>query len=173
MEIGSKVIRLLFVVRTVLAFGLLSIAISSMAPQSRGTSVATFSSTNTAINDAFASVYSADQNGGDVSELVQRLNEAVMLAQRAEAENSTDSVAAAADLENATQIAENVSQQAASVSASGVHAHEARLYESAGIIISSIIASSIIYREWDPVHRRVWLFARRKHVVTRTDEKSD
>lgn len=165
-------IRLPFLTRTLVAFGIL-ILVFSMAPQSRGTSVATFSSTNTAINNAFVSVYGADQNGGDVSVLVQQLNEAVILLQRAQAENSTDATAAAADLENATQIAETVSQQAASASAAGIHARETYLYESTGIIISSIIASSVIYWGWDPIYRRVWLLAHRKYVVTRTDEKSD
>src|SRR5207244_12640928 len=71
-----------FVKRSILVSAFLLLIIFSTPAPSQGTEV-TVSSTNASINNAFASVYQAERNGGDVSALVQQLHAALPLAQKA------------------------------------------------------------------------------------------
>ncbi len=155
---------LIFVPRALIVSAFLLLVISSMPAQSKGAQ-ATFSSTKASINDAFSSIQDAERNGGDVSTLIQQLNAAILLVQEAQAENSTNPSQAMAALENATQIAQTVSQQSASVSAEGSDSRRVQLYESIGIIIATVAGSTVAYTQWDPVYRRLWLLVYRKHVV--------
>ena len=122
------------------------------------------------MNSAFSSVYYAEQNGGDVSTLVERLNTAAFLIQRAKAENATNPSAAATDLSNATTIAQMVSVDSASVSSSGSTARQLRLYESLGTIVGTLALAALAYLKGDRVYRRLWLFVYKDHMVKRTDE---
>jgi hypothetical protein len=152
--------------RSILVSAFLLLVISSIQGQSQGLGV-TVSSTDASINNAFSSVYQAERNGGNVSSLVQELNAAILLVEKAEAENSTQ---ANIDLNNATQIAQKVSQESASVSAAGSASRQAQWYESIGIIVASVIGSTLAYTHWDPIYRRLWLLIYRKYVVTRKHE---
>lgn len=122
------------------------------------------------VNSAFSSVYYAEQNGGDVSALVEKLNTAVSLIQRAVAENATDPNAATADLSNATALAQMVSLNSASVSANGSMARHLRLYESLGTVIATLGIGALAYLRGDRVYRRLWLYVHRNHVVKKSDE---
>jgi len=125
---------------------------------------------NSSVNSAFSSVYYAEQNGGDVSALVEKLNIAVSLIQKAVAENATDPDAATADLSNATTIAEMVSLNSTSVSASGSMARQLRLGESFGIVFATLAIAALAYLRGDLVYRRLWLYVYRNHVVKKSDE---
>lgn len=122
------------------------------------------------MNNAFSSVYYAEQSGGDVSTLVERLNTAAFLIQRAKAENATNPSAAATDLSNAIAIAQMVSLDSASVSSSGSTARQLRLYESLGTIVGTLTLAVLVYLKGDRVYRRLWLFVYKDHLVKRTDE---
>ncbi len=122
------------------------------------------------INSAFSSVFNAEQNGGDVSALVEKLNIAVSLIQRAVAENATDPNAATADLSNATTIAQMVSVNSNSVSTSGSMAHQLHLYESLGTVAATLGIAGLAYLMGDRVYRRLWLRVYRNHVVKKSDE---
>jgi hypothetical protein len=125
---------------------------------------------NNSVNSAFSSVYNAEQNGGDVSALVEKLNIAVSLIQRAVAENATDPNAATADLSNATTIAQMVSLNSTSVSTSGSTAHQLHLYESLGTVAATLGIAAFAYLRGDRVYRRLWLYIYRNHVVKKNDE---
>src|SRR5256712_12081426 len=125
---------------------------------------------NNSVNSAFSSVYNAEQNGGDVSALVEKLNIAVSLIQRAVAENATDPNAATADLSNATTIAQMVSLNSTSVSTSGSMARQLRLYESLGTVTASLAIAALAYLKEDRVYRRLWFYIYRNHVVRKNDE---
>ena len=125
---------------------------------------------NNSVNSAFSSVYNAEQNGGDVSALVEKLNIAVSLIQRAVAENATDPNAATADLSNATTIAQMVSLNSTSVSTSGSMAHQLHLYESLGTVAATLGIAALAYLRGDRVYRRLWLYVYRNHVVKKNDE---
>jgi hypothetical protein len=125
---------------------------------------------NNSVNSAFSSVYNAEQKGGDVSALVEKLNIAVSLIQRAVAENATDPNAATADLSNATTIAQMVSLNSTSVSTSGSTAHQLHLYESLGTVAATLGIAAFAYLRGDRVYRRLWLYIYRNHVVKKNDE---
>jgi len=122
------------------------------------------------VNSAFSLVYYAEQNGGDVSALVAKLNAAIFLIQKAEAENATDPDAAIADLSNATTIAQMVSQNSSSVSTNGLMARQLSLYESLGTVAAALGLAALAYLKGDRVYRRLWLYVYRNHVVKKNDE---
>jgi hypothetical protein len=125
---------------------------------------------NNSVNSAFSSVYYAEQNGGDVSALVEKLNTAVLLIQKAVAENATDPNAATADLSNATTIAQMVSLNSTSVSTAGSMARQLRLFESLGTVGITLGLAALAYLKGDRVYRRLWLYVYRNHVVKKKDE---
>ena len=129
-----------------------------------------FTDSNNAVSNAFSSIYYAEQNGGDVSSLVERLNSAISLIQTAKAENATNPSAATNDLSNSTNIAQNVSLSASSVSSSGLAARHLRLYESIGTATATIALATLTYLKGDLVYRRLWLYVYRNHVVKKSDE---
>ena len=149
---------------------LILLLFSTIATSSREVNPGPFSVGNDSVNNAFSSIHYAAQNGGDVSSLVERLNAAILLIQKAGAENATDPSAAAADLSKATSIAQMVSLTSASVSSSGSMAREFRLYESLGTIVATLGAATLVYLRGDRVYRRLWLFVYKDHLVKKTDE---
>jgi predicted PurR-regulated permease PerM len=144
--------------------------ISNAPIRSHETAGGQLATANNSVNSAFSSVYNAEQNGGDVSALVEKLNLAVSLIQRAVAENATDPNAATADLSNATTIAQMVSLNSTSVSTSGSTAHQLHLYESLGTVAATLGIAAFAYLRGDRVYRRLWLYIYRNHVVKKNDE---
>ena len=129
-----------------------------------------FATANNSVNDAFSSVYYAEQNGGDVSALVEKLNTAVSLIQKATAENATDPNSATADLSNATTIAQMVSLNSTLVSTSGSMARQLRLYGALGTVAATLGIATLTYLRGDRAYRRLWLYVYRNHVVENNDE---
>jgi len=122
------------------------------------------------VNRAFSAVYYAEQNGGDVSALVEKLNVAMSLIQKAVAENATDPSAATTDLSNATTIAQTVSLNSTFVSASGSMARQLRLAQSLDTVITTLAIAALAYLRGDRVYRRLWLYVYRNHVVKKSNE---
>jgi hypothetical protein len=139
-------------------------------PGSHASTGQPFTDSNNAVNNGFSSIYYAEQNGGDVSALVAKLNTAISLIQTAKAENTTNPSAATNDLSNATNIAQNVSLTASSVSSSGLAARNLHLYESTGTAATTIAVAALTYLKGDLVYRRLWLYVYRNHVVKKNDE---
>jgi len=125
---------------------------------------------NNSVNTAFSSIYRAEQNGGDISALVEKLNTAIFLIEKTEAENATDPNAAIADLSNATTTAQMVSLNSTSVSTNGSSARQIRLYESLGAVAATLGMAALTYLQGDRVYRRLWLYVYRNHVVKKNDE---
>ena len=128
-----------------------------------------FTSANSAINSAFVATYNAQKNGGNVTVLINELNNAVTLVDKAQAVNSTNPSQALLDLLNATQIANLVSSQSTSVSRAGASALQIRNSESIGSAIAIVIVAALIYIYGGRIYRRAWLFAYRNHVVKPTN----
>ncbi len=122
------------------------------------------------VNNAFSSVYYAEQNGGDVTALVEKLNTAVSLIQKATAENATDPNSATGDLSNATTIAQMVSLNSTLVSTSGSMARQLRLYGALGTVAATLGIATLVYLRGDRVYRRLWRYFYRNHVVKKSDE---
>jgi hypothetical protein len=129
-----------------------------------------FAPANNSVNSAFSSVYYAEQNSGDVSALVEKLNAAISLIQKADAENATNPNAAHSDLSNATSIAQMVSLTSATVSSSGAIARQVRLFESLGAVAATFGIAALTYLKGDRVYRRLWLYVYRNHMVKKNDE---
>ena len=156
--------------RWIIAITLLVLVISTMPIRSHEATGGQFATANNSVNGAFSSVYRAEQNGGDVSALVEKLNTAVSLIQKAVAENATDPNAAIADLSNATTIAQMVSLNSTSVSTSGSMARQLRFYGSLGTVVATLGIVALAYLKGDRVYRRLWLYVYRNHVVRKNDE---
>jgi len=156
--------------RWIITITLILLVISTTPIRSHEAAGGQFATANNSVNDAFSSVYYAEQNGGDVSALVEKLNTAVSLVQRALAENATDPNSATADLSNATAIAQMVSLNSTSVSTSGSMARQLRLYESLGTVTASLGIAALAYLKGDRVYRRLWFYIYRNHVVRKNDE---
>ena len=125
---------------------------------------------NNSVNSAFSSVYNAEQNGGDVTTLVEKLNTAVALIQKATAENATDPNSATTDLSNATTIAQMVSLNSTLVSTSGSMARQLRLYGALSTVVATLGVAVLVYLRGDRAYRRLWLYVYRNHVVKKNDE---
>jgi hypothetical protein len=124
-----------------------------------------FAGTNSAISDAFVATYNAQKNGGNVTTLINELNSAVSLVEKAQAENSTNPSQALSDLQNATQIANLVQSQSTSISRAGASALQLRNSESIGSAIAIAVVAALIYIYGGRIYRRAWLHAYRNHVV--------
>ena len=149
---------------------LIVLVISTTPISSHGATGGQLETAANSVNSAFSSVYYAEQNGGDVSALVVKLNTAIFLIQKAQAENATDPDAATADLSNATTIAQMVSLNSSSVSTSGLMARQLSLYESLGTVAAALGLAALAYLKGDRVYRRLWLYVYRNHVVKKNDE---
>jgi hypothetical protein len=156
--------------RSIIAITLIVLALSAVPAHSQVATAGLFSPANDSVNNAFSSIYYAEQNGGDVSVLVVKLNTAISLIQNARAENNTNPNAANADLSNATTIAQMVSLTSTSVSSSGSMARQLRVYESLGTIAATVCVAALAYLRGDRVYRRLWLYVYRNHVVKENDE---
>ena len=156
--------------RCLITITLIVLVISTTPIHSHETAGGQLAPANNSVNSAFSSVYYAEQNGGDVTTLVQKLNIAVSLFQKAVTENATDPNTAIADLSNATTIAQMVSLNSTSVSTSGSMARQLRLTGSLGTVAATLGIAALAYLKGDRIYRRLWLYVYRNHVVKKNDE---
>jgi hypothetical protein len=125
-----------------------------------------FATANTAIQNAYTSVYHSEvQDHGDVSNLVNQLNNATQYVNKAYAENSTNPTQATNDLLTAESIAQKVSNETAAVSSTGIKVHELQTYESVGVAITVISTAGLIYVFSDSLYRKWWTRSYSNHIV--------
>ena len=137
------------------------------AGPAQAASTADFGSVSNSIGAAFVAIQGADQSGGNVSSMVARLNLALNLVEKAQAENATDPVLAATDLHGAESIAVQVSGEAPSVAQTGEAMRQTQVYlfvVSAVVILSVAVA---IYIYGGRLYHLVWLRLYSKHEVRR------
>jgi hypothetical protein len=167
---GEKRLSQPTLIRCIFSVTLIVLVISTIPSCSHEVAPGQFVTADNSVNNAFSSVYYAEQNGGDVSALIEKLNAAVFLIQKAGAENATNPNAATTDLSNATRIAQMVSLTSASVSSSGSTARQLRFYESLGTIVATLVVATLAYLRGDRVYRLLWLYVYKNHLVKKTDE---
>ncbi len=119
----------------------------------------------TSVQSAFAAAQSAERQGGNVTSLIAQLNGALALIQKASAENSTNPTQAAADLANATKIAQSVTLEAASVTQMGISSTQAADLRSIITATGIAVAAVLIYLFGGRVYRRLWLHIYKDYVV--------
>jgi hypothetical protein len=129
-----------------------------------------FSSATGAIGTAFAATYNAGQSGGNVSQLVLKLNLALSLVQDAKAENATDPSQAAAYLRNATLTAESVVAASGSVAQMGRASRQMTEFISAETACFIVVAAALICIYGDRLYRRLWLFVYKDFLLGPTHE---
>jgi hypothetical protein len=142
----------------------LALLASSVLPTTAA-SPSDFSSASDSIEVAYVAVNHAQQSGGNVTALVSRLNAALELYMRAESENSTDPTKARSDLQNATQIAQQVGTDAPAVAQAGQAARQAQEYLSVGGAAAIIAIAALIYLYGDRLYRALWLRLYGNHTV--------
>ena len=123
------------------------------------------SSANGEIQSAFASVYGAEKSGGNVSSLDAKLNAAIQLVQMAEAENTTNPAKAAADLQNATSIAQGVVAESPSVARTGSAARQTTEVTSVSAASAIVVVAALTYIFGGRIYRKAWLRLHRDYVV--------
>ena len=123
------------------------------------------SSATGAIQSAFASTLSAEKSGGNTSSLVAQLNAAIQLVQKAESENATEPAQAAADLQNATAIAQSVMAESPSVGQAGSAARQTTEATSVGAASVIILVAALTYIFGGRAYRMAWLRTHRDYVV--------
>ncbi len=129
-----------------------------------------FSSADSAINSAFVATYSAGQAGGNVTTLVEKLNQAVALVQKAQAENNSNPPQASLDLQNATLLANQVLAQAPLIQAAGNSATQLQTEESIGASIAIIAVAVLIYIYGGQIYRSAWFYIYKNYTVRRTQK---
>jgi hypothetical protein len=148
---------------------LVALTLCARTQDASAVSPAQVSSANSAIQSAFASAYAAERSGGNVTSLDAELNEAIQLVQTAEAENATDPSQAAADLQNATSMAQGVTAQAPATAHAGSAARQATEATSVSAAFGIIAVASLTYAFGGRAYRTVWLRLHRDYVVRPTD----
>jgi hypothetical protein len=123
------------------------------------------SSVNSEIQSAFASSNSAEKSGGNASALDAKLNNAIQLVQEAESENATNPVQAAADLQNATAIAQSVIAESPSVAQTGSAARQTTEFTSLSAASAIVVVAALTYIFGGRIYRMAWLRLHRDYVV--------
>jgi hypothetical protein len=131
----------------------------------QASSAADFSSATNAIGKAFVATYEAGQSGGNVSQLLSKLNLSLSLLQEANVENATNPTQAAADLQNATLTANSVTAASVSVAQMGRASRQTTVLISAISAYAIVVAAALIYIFGDRLYRRLWLFLYRDFLV--------
>ncbi|MGI0079043.1 MAG: hypothetical protein ACRECH_05415 [Nitrososphaerales archaeon] len=126
-----------------------------------------FAAANSAIAAAFSATYNAGQNGGNVTSLVAKLNSAIALLQEAGSENMSNPSQASIDLQNAVQIAQQVSTQAPAVGQAGAAAKQTLAAQSIGGMLAIAILGVLAYVFGGRIYRMIWFVLYRERVVRR------
>ena len=124
-----------------------------------------FASASNAITTAFVATYDAGQSGGNVSQLVSRLNIALNLVQQAQEENATNPTKATQDLQNATLIAEGVTADSASVAQLGREARQTTEFVSLETAYLIVVVAGLTYLFGDRLYARLWALVYRDYTV--------
>jgi hypothetical protein len=148
-----------------LLLALVALSLFSRAGSAAAVTQTQVSNANSQIQSAFASAYSAEKSGGNVSSLVAQLNNAIQLIQKAEAENATSPAQAAADLQNATATAQSVIAESPSVAQTGSAARQTTEITSVGAASAIVVVAALTYIFGGRVYRSAWLRLHRDYVV--------
>ena len=135
------------------------------SPATMSASQASFNGTSVAVQQAFMAVQSAGRSGGNVTALVAELNTALVLLQKASAENSTDPAQAASVLNSALGIVQGVQASAATVAQQGQAAGQLQFDLSVGSAAVIVAIAVALYVYGDRIYRRLWLQIYGGHVV--------
>src|SRR5487761_520560 len=130
-----------------------------------------FASANSAINSAFIATHNAEQSGGNVTGLIAKLEISLGLVQKAQVENVTNPSPALADLQNATQIANQVSAQAPAIMQAGSSARQTLYGESIGSAVAILVLASLVYIYGGRIYHLIWFYLYRNQNV-RSSENS-
>jgi hypothetical protein len=144
---------------------------SLVAGSAEAASSADLAGATSAIAAGFLAAHNAEKQGGNGSALTAKLDTALALVAAAQAENSTNPVAASAALANATQIAMGVQAQAPQVGREGATAGQTRLEESVGGATAILVVASLIYLLGESLFNRVWLYVYKDYLVSRAGDR--
>jgi len=148
-----------------LLLALVTVSLCSRVDGAAAVTQAQVSGANSEIQAAFASAYTAEKSGGNVSALDAKLNQAIQLVQKAETENATSPAQATGDLQNATALAQSVASESPSVSQAGSAARQTTEITSASAASAIVVVAALTYIFGGRVYRKAWLRLHRDYVV--------
>jgi hypothetical protein len=146
-------------------FALIIVLLAKPSIYASAASTSDFSSANSTINSAYTATLTAEQKGGNVSQLVTQLNIAISLFQKATQENSTNPSGAISDLQNATRLAQGVIGDASVVSAAGSASVQSRDALSISSAVAIGIIAVLIYIFGGRIYRRLWYLLYKDYLV--------
>jgi predicted PurR-regulated permease PerM len=155
-------------VTSLLILILFSISLGSI--RSNGASSSDFAVANSTINSAFNAIQNAEQNGGNVTTLIVKLDISLNLVQKAQSENSTNPTQATMDLQNATQIANQVLGKAPAIARQGSSAKQTMVDESIGSAVTILILAGLVYVYGARIYHLTWFYLYRNHSVRSPEE---
>jgi len=153
----------------VLALALVAMLAVGRADPASAVTPGEVTSANDLIQSGFASAHQAERSGGNVTALVADLNEAIQLVQEAVVQNATDPAGAAADLGNATHLAQAVAAESPSFGRTGLADRQATEETSIGAAVAVVSAASLVYLFGERVYLVVWLRLYKDYVVRPAD----
>jgi hypothetical protein len=122
-----------------------------------------FSSTQNAIVNAYMQIHRIEVNGGNASALVPKLNTAIELYENAM--QSSNATQANLYLQNATLIANNISDQASIAGDKVTVMRQQRQEVALGESFVAIAIAVIVYAVGGKLWRRYWLYRYRDYLV--------
>jgi hypothetical protein len=153
---------------SILVVAMVSILVVAMlvgSPSVTGASSSAFGATTSAIDSAYVALLSAQHDGGNVSLLTAKLNTALGLVAKAQAENATDPGGATLDLQNATRIALQVSNEGPTVAQEGASLRQTVMAVSVGTAGAIVIIAALVYVFGGRLYRGIWFYIYRNHTV--------
>jgi hypothetical protein len=148
-----------------LLLALVALSLFSRTSSASAVTQAQISSANSEVQSAFALALGAEASGGNVSSLDAKLNTAIQLVQKAETENATNPSQAAADLQNATALAQSVIAESPSVSQKGSAARQTTEITSVSVASAIVLVAALTYIFGGRIYRKAWLRLHRDYVV--------
>jgi hypothetical protein len=144
---------------------ILVVAMLVGSPSVTGASTSAFGTATSAIDSAYVAVLSAQHDGGNVSFLTAKLNTALGLVENAQAENATDPSGATLDLQNATRISLQVSNEGPTVAQEGASLRQTTMLVSIGTASAIVIIAALVYVFGGRLYRGIWLYIYRNYTV--------
>ncbi len=155
------------VVASTTVISLLVLLILSFASpySSSQTSQASFQTANNAIISAYSQVRTIAHDGGNATIFVARLNLAINLYNKAQSENVSNPSQALSDLQNATQIANSVQNEATPIAQKLEAQTQNQNYVEIGGSVAVVIAATLAYFYGGALYDWIWLYQRRDSYI--------
>jgi hypothetical protein len=157
----------------VISLLVLILCFASPYSSSSQTSQASFQTANNAILSAYSQVRTIAHDRGNATIFVAKLNLAINLYNKAQGENASDPSQALSDLQNATQIANSVQNEAAPIARQLETQRQNENYLEIGGSVAVVVAATLVYFYGGALYDWIWLYQRRDSFIVVVTKKEN